>query len=305
MIPRLALLALGKVVGFPSRVRLWTFAGACRNPKLMQDELLREIVTLHGDTGFGRDHRFADIQNVEDYRHNVPFVGYDYLEPYLARVRRGETNALLADDRVLMFALTSGTTASRKTIPVTPRYLADYKRGWNRWGLRMFLDHQSISCSPMLMLTGDPAEFHTEAGIPCGSLSGLTSATQKRFVRFLYCMTSATSKVTDTPTKEYLALRLSMARPVGVITAANPSTLVNMARTLASRTDELLRDIADGTLTRDLILPPGVRDALAPHLRRDPRRAKELAAIAEKAGVLRPYHVWPPERLLIGTWMGG
>ncbi len=305
MIPRLALLALGKIVGFPSRVRLWTFAAACRDPKQVQDLLLREILELHADTAFGRDHRFADIRSPADYCKNVPNIGYDYLEPYLARVRRGETKALLGDDRVLMFALTSGTTAARKTIPVTPRYLADYQRGWNRWGLRMFLDHQEISCSPMLMLTGDPSEYHTEAGTPCGSLSGLTSATQKRFVRFLYCMTSATSKVSDTATKDYLALRLSMPRPVGVITAANPSTLVSMARTLANRSDELLRDIADGTLSRNLNLPPGVREALQSRLHAKPHRAKQLAAIAAKEGVLRPYHVWPPERLLIGTWMGG
>jgi hypothetical protein len=305
MIPRLALLALGKVVGFPSRVRLWTFAAACRNPKQVQDRLLCEILALHSDTAFGRDHRFADIHNVTDFRKQVPLNGYDYLEPYLARVRRGETNALLADDRVLMFALTSGTTAARKTIPVTPRYLADYRRAWQRWGLRAFLDHQSISCSPMLTLTGDPAEYQTEGGIPCGGLSGLTSEMQSRFIQRLYCMKPATSAVTDTASKNYLALRLSIGRRVGVITAANPSTLVSLARTLATRADELIRDLAHGTLSRHLDLPSGVREELAPHMKRNRRRARRLAIGAANDGVLRPYHVWPPHRLLIGTWMGG
>jgi GH3 auxin-responsive promoter len=305
MIPRLAILALGKIVGFPSRIRLWTFAAACRNPKQAQNQLLREILALHANTAFGRDHAFSDIQTPADYRKHVPFIGYDYLEPYLDRVRRGETDALLADDRVLMFALTSGTTAARKTIPVTPRYLTDYKRGWNRWGLRAFLDHQSISCSPMLTLTGDPAEYHTEANIPCGSLSGLTTAMQSRFVQQLYCMKAATNTVTDTATKNYLALRLSIGRKVGVITAANPSTLVALARMLAARADELIRDLAHGTLSNNLDLPSGVREALAPHIKRDRRRARHLAIVAAKDGVLRPYHVWPPHRLLIGTWMGG
>ena len=79
-----------------------------------------------------------------------------------------------------MFAMTSGTTAARKTIPITPRYLHDYRGGWNRWGLRTLLDHQRLSCNPILQLAGDMAEYHTEAGIPCGSLSGLTVAVQKR-----------------------------------------------------------------------------------------------------------------------------
>lgn len=305
MIPRLALLALGKVVGFPGRVRLWTFDAACRDPKKAQENLLREILSLHQSTTFGNDHRFNAIRDVADYRSQVPLANYEYLEPYLARVRKGETNALLADDRVLMFALTSGTTAARKTIPVTPRYLADYKRGWGRWGLRMFFDHQCISCSPMLALAGEPAEYHTEAGIPCGSLSGMTTAAQRRFVRRLYCMPAAANPVIDSATKNYLALRFSMHRKVGVITAANPSTLVSMARTLALRADELIRDLADGTLTKDLDLPTGVRETLLPLAKRHRRRARRLSEAASRHGILRPFHVWPPNRLLIGTWMGG
>ncbi|MFL5327309.1 MAG: GH3 auxin-responsive promoter family protein [Gemmataceae bacterium] len=305
MLPRLALLALGKFVGFPSRIKLWQFAGACQNPKLMQEVLLREILAKHADTDFGRDHGFSKIQTFADFRKQVPLAPYEYFEPYLARVRRGELNALLSDDRVLMFALTSGTTAARKTIPVTPRFLADYRRGWDRWGLRMLLDHQSVSCSPILQLAGDPAEFYTEAGIPCGSLSGLTVEMQKRFVRFLYVMPAAANPIRSTADKYYVALRMGLPRPVGVITAANPSTLVGLARTLEARADELLRDIADGTLTNNLEISPAVRANLMPYLRRSKRRAKALTEAASRDGVLRPFHAWPSHRLLIGTWMGG
>jgi hypothetical protein len=199
MIPRLLILAVGKVVGFPSRVKLWTFNAACRRPREVQEALLKSILTKQANTAFGRDHGFGCIRSVADFRKQLPVAPYDYFEPYLARVRNGETNALLADDRVLMFALTSGTTAARKTIPITPRYLLDYRRGWNRWGLRALLDHQRISCSPILQLAGDPEEFHTPAGIPCGSLSGLTVRAQKRIIRFLYCMPAAANPIKDTP----------------------------------------------------------------------------------------------------------
>ena len=39
-------------------------------------------------------------QTVADFRRHLPVAGYDAFEPYLARVRKGETNALLADARV-------------------------------------------------------------------------------------------------------------------------------------------------------------------------------------------------------------
>ena len=38
---------------------------------------------------------------------------YEYAEPYIERVKKGETTALFASERVLMFALTSGTTNAR------------------------------------------------------------------------------------------------------------------------------------------------------------------------------------------------
>src|SRR4051812_15569780 len=124
MIPRVVILAAGKVVGFPSRVKLWTFNAACRRPREVQEALLRRILAGQAGTAFGRDHGFRTIATLADFRNQLPVAPYDYFEPYLARVRNGETNALLSDDRVLMFALTSGTTASRKTIPITPRYMA-------------------------------------------------------------------------------------------------------------------------------------------------------------------------------------
>src|SRR5881392_53306 len=109
MVPRPLILAVGKVVGFPSRVKLWTFNAACRRPRDVQEARLRSVLAYHADTAFGRDHHFGEIRTIADFRRNLPVAPYEYFEPYLARVRRGETNALLADPAVLMFALTSGT----------------------------------------------------------------------------------------------------------------------------------------------------------------------------------------------------
>ena len=167
----------------------------------------------------------------------------------MARVRRGETNALLADARVHMFALTSGTTATRKYIPVTDQYLADYKRGWNLWGLTAFRDHPEVAMRPIVQMSGDWQETHTESGVPCGAVTGLTAHMQKRVVRWLYCVPAPVSRIKDALAKYYIALRLSLPRRVGMIIAANPSTLINMAKLGDQEKESLLRDLADGTLS--------------------------------------------------------
>src|SRR5262249_8912272 len=125
---------LKHAVARPVRRQLDQFEAAAVTPRPVQEALLRGILARHADTAFGRDHHSGTIETAADFRRQVPVAGYEYVEPYLDRVRRGEVRALLADARVRMFALTSGTTAARKFIPVTDQYVADYRRGWSIWG---------------------------------------------------------------------------------------------------------------------------------------------------------------------------
>src|SRR5262249_1455839 len=122
-----------KLVAIPVRRRLRAFEDATNHPREMQEALLARILRHQTPTAFGKAHHFATMNTVADFRRNIPVRGYDYVEPYLKRVLKGETNALLADKKIHMFAMTSGTTATRKYIPVTDQYLADYRRGWNIW----------------------------------------------------------------------------------------------------------------------------------------------------------------------------
>src|SRR5437588_7177118 len=184
MLRYLLIRALGKLIARPIRRRLAAFDAATQEPRAVQEALLRRIVAAQANTAFGRDHGFASIRSVADFRRQVPVAPYERVEPYIARERRGERGALLADRRVLMFALTSGTTAARKFIPVTPQYLADYRRTWNIWGMRIFrYDHPEVKLRPIVQLSSDWDEFRTEAGIPCGSVTGLTAEMQHPLIR--------------------------------------------------------------------------------------------------------------------------
>src|SRR2546430_1010035 len=87
---------------------------------------------------------------------------------------------------------------------------------------------QEAPLRPIVQLSGDWDEFRTEAGIPCGAVTGLTATMQKRIIRWLYCVPACAGKIKDATAKHYLALRLSLPRRVGMVIAANPSTLVQL-----------------------------------------------------------------------------
>src|SRR5262245_24084482 len=114
---RYLLRRFGRTVGWFIQRKIARFERACENPEPLQTDLLLRTLHRQRDTAFGRDHHFHSIRSVADFRRHVPVAPYERLAPYIERVAAGETNALLADGPVRLFALTSGTTAARQLLP--------------------------------------------------------------------------------------------------------------------------------------------------------------------------------------------
>jgi hypothetical protein len=298
---------LGRAFRFRIDRQIARFVRLCDDPEAVQTALLQKIVRTQANTAFGRDHHFHEIRTIADYRRNVPVAPYERMQPYIDRVAAGETDALLANGPVRLLALTSGTTAARKLIPVTDDSLAAYRLAWNMWGGKMYPDNKprQLFARPIVQLVGDPVEYHSPGGVPCGNMSGYTATVQSRIVRKMFAVPYQVGTVKDAGAKFYTAVRLAVGRPCSVFFAANPSTLLQFGRTLEANAESLLRDLHNGTLNADLDLPGDVRAAVASRLKANPARSRELAKIADREGTLLPKHVWPPETILIGCWTGG
>lgn len=275
-----------------------------KQPTKVQREHLFAQLRREQESAFGRDHRFHEIRTVEDFRRHLPITKYEYYVPYIERVKAGDTEAMFHKQKVLMFAMTSGTTATRKYIPVTKRFLDDYRRGWLIWGLHMYQDHNELWFKTMVQLASNWNEFETEGGIPCGSISGLTAQMQNYVVRKTYCLPPESTYLKDVHGKYYLAWRLGLVRNVGMIISANPSTLVNIARFGTEHAQSLVRDIRDGTIASKFEIPESIRQRERKRLMPNPERARELEEILNATGALRPKDVWPNLGLL-GNWTGG
>src|SRR5690606_29294523 len=111
------------------------FTAAANRPEKTQAALLQSILRRERDSAFGRDHQFSEIRDVADFRRNVPISSYEYVEPYVRRVYDGEVSALFHRQKVLMFAMTSGTSATRKLIPVTKCFVEAHRKAWFLWAL--------------------------------------------------------------------------------------------------------------------------------------------------------------------------
>ncbi|MGL5096552.1 MAG: GH3 family domain-containing protein, partial [Planctomycetia bacterium] len=280
------------------------FHALTQRPMEVQRDRLFEQIRREAPTAFGRDHGFKEIRTVAEFRRQVPITKYEYVAPYIERVKNGETEALFHKQPVLMFAMTSGTTDTRKFIPVTPRFLHDYRRGWTVWGLHLFESHKELWFKTMLQIVSNHDEFRTPAGIPCGSISGLTARMQRYVIRKTYCLPAESAQIAATQTKYYMAWRLGLVRNLGLILSANPSTMVALARFGDEHREKLIRDVYEGTVHPDFPIPDALRKVERHRLRPNRARAKELEEIVSRTGRLAPKDVWPTLKLL-GNWTGG
>ncbi len=275
----------------------------------VQRDLLLNRIAKNADSQFGRDHFFGEIRTPEDFRRRVPVSGYDRHEPYIQRASQGDVGALFGrGTKVLMFAMTSGTTDRPKMIPVTAESLADYREGWTIWGITAFDAHEEMlrdGLKPILQVASDWRERLSPAGIPCGAITGLTAHMQNRFVRTSYCMPAVGSRIKDIESKYYVALRFSIHSDLGTIIAANPSTILAMVKLGDRAREALIRDLADGTIDSRWQIADEIRRELRGQTRRrHKQKARELEQIVARTGRLLPKDYWPNLQFL-SNWMGG
>jgi len=287
------------------RHHLRRFVRSARHARAFQHDALMRKVARNAASAFGRDYGFTAIHSAADFRRHVPILTYQDHHPYLSRVLHGETGALFAPGtRILMFAMTSGTTGDPKRLPITAELFREYRRGWLTWAAGVYGDHRDLMQKKTLTLTSDWQLTISPSGVPCGQISGLAASTRPKITQRMFLPPPAAARIHDSAAKHYTALRFALAsRNVGMIITANPSTLVEFARRANEEREALVRDIHDGTLSCNL--PAAVRTALSRSIaRRDRNRALELERLIERHGALVPKHAWPGLSVL-AVWTGG
>ena len=297
----------GTVARLRLRWQLGRFMAATKDCRATQAETLASLLELNGQSDLAIQNGLGNASTPDDLDKAVSVTDYSFYREAIERAKRGETKSLLGPkNRLMMFTLSSGTTSDSKFIPVTNRFYRDYRRSWQLWGISAFDARPKMNSLKIVQLSSDYQRFTSEGGTPCGNISGLAAAMQKPSVKLLYTLPSILAKIDNAASKYYTALRLAIADPyVGMLTTANPSTLVHMAQMADDRKEELIRDINDGTLSVIDELPAAVREALARRFSKaDPRRAKTLEKCVDRVGSLLPKDYWS-ELQLAAIWTGG
>ncbi|MDY4850104.1 MAG: GH3 auxin-responsive promoter family protein [Paludibacteraceae bacterium] len=290
------------------RLNFWS-----KHPRHAAEKTLRDILNISRDTVYGREHHFDVIlsaTNADDlfrlYRKYVPVNdSFETLRPYVERHKNGEENVLFPG-KPDMYATTSGTTSEPKWIPMTHKYLKDvYGKMSHIWTWNFVRHRNRIFGGHIFPIVGKEVEGYAPDGTLFGSVSGVLVRDIPPVIKKHYTAPASVMSIGDYAARNYTLMRLALQhRDVTLWATANPSTILELMRTVDEFADRLITDIEQGTLDADFDIPQPIRTELEAYMSPRPERADELRQIRQQHGKLLPKHYWPWLQYL-STWKCG
>jgi sterol desaturase/sphingolipid hydroxylase (fatty acid hydroxylase superfamily) len=286
------------------RRRAWRpLLAATQRPRAAQFAVLRRILTANRATQFGREHGFAEIAGIADFRRRVPMQTYESLSPYIDSQERTGAPFLTAD-RPVLYAQTSGTTGAPRHFPLSRRALAQHKRSQDLFAYVQYRGEPGAYDGRILAIVSPAVEGRLPSGTPFGAISGSLYRAMPRLAQLKYVLPPEVFEVSDYELKYLLILRLALAEEnVTGMATANPSTFLRLLSVLREHRAELMADLEQSRFARLDELPSPVRRVVESRLCCGRRRLEELRQVLARADVSFA-DLWPHLRL-VSTWTGG
>ena len=282
---------------------LWrSLQGMAGHPDEVQQHLLIRLLESNRDTAFGRAHGFSSMASLQDYQDGVQVADYEASRPWVEKLQAGETQVLTAE-QPYMFTMTSGTTGEPKLIPVTSSIRRSSSHLSAQWLYRSLVDHPRVLNEKALVIVSPAVEGYTPVGTAYGSVSGHIYQNASRAIRYRYAVPYDVFAIKDFDAKYYAIMRIAIAKKLSLIATPNPSTILRLVNTADTHRDQLVRDVRDGSLSRDFDIPVEIRRSLEPYLKPDAERARELDRFSS-GEAFTPQQYWP-DLAMVGCWKGG
>ena len=281
--------------------QLWQrFHTLCQDVATTQEQLLLELLQRNADSRFGQQYAFAALRSSADFRERVPLQTWDDVAPWITALVDGEHNALTADQAVLRFVRTTGTTGTPKMIPLNETAQQANAVTMNLRLLSVLQDHPEVLQGDILALANPAVSGRTAHGIPYGAASGLAMSNPPPALAQRFAYPPALLEISDPASRNYAMLRFAAERNLALAIGNNPHHFSQLFALLPKYASAIIDDMRHGKLTTPNPIDADLQQRLEGHLRPNPERAAALAALGEFAA----RHIWPNLRLIV-CWKTG
>ena len=250
------------------------------SPMEENEALLKKILRENKNTEYGKAHGFADIATVEEFRARVPVSYYEDYEPFIERMKAGETDILTAS-KVLGYSRTSGSSGVPKYIPATEASLKAYvKYTWTRalaLGAQE-LKRQGKRYAPGRGVFLSPATNEClPSGLPCSNIAEIGA--RQYGVVYPYILTLPTKHLFDMHDGDYIynIYRFALSdEDATFIFSVFLSVNVSQIAYLKKNWQVIVDDIEKGVISESIDMKPELRETLSKRIRPMPERAAYL-----------------------------
>lgn len=282
------------------------FVRQTKRTTAVQERFLQSVLLRHQHTEYGRKCGLSDIKTIEQFQAQIPILPYSSYEPYIDRMTKGEPNILTADP-VVYFSLTSGSTGTKKMIPVTVRFQNSLRRS-NLTSIGFLNDalHKRGSKFGRTLITNTGQVFgRTRGGVEYGPAAAGVFRMNPMLYSQVFAHPSQTPMIADSLARHYVCLLFALRNAATRSIAANyPMLILRICAYLEQYAEAFIHDLETGTIAHWLILEPELRSQLEKQWRPAPHRAEQLREVMRSQGRLTPQHAWT-ELSAIVTARGG
>lgn len=262
---------------------------------------LRDQLTRHATSAYGRAHDFGAITDYSEFARRVPLTDYADVDPWIQRIRRGERD-VLGCGRVTHLAPTSGSTGARKLIPFTATLQAGFSAAVNAWLADLVRLRPALVGGPAYWsispLADQDASGDARSVVPIGFAddADYLGGVRAWLVRHALAVPSSVRHVHDESAFWRLTLLgLLRQRELRFISVWHPSFLELIIATAESSWHELVDAVASGECPWLEAVPPASRAVW--RTGPDPSRAADLRKLGPD-----DWPRWWPRLQVISCW---
>lgn len=278
------------------------FEKATFNPQDEQWNKLKTILERNSNTEYGKKYSFWRINSVKDYQESVKINSHADLKPYLDKMIKGEKN-ILTHQAPIYYGMTTGSSGTPKLTPITPDYRDEYQTVVHTFLYHAYNAHPKAFLGKALYFNGSAGKIKTELGVDCGTMSGFNFRNLPKIVQKVYALPYEISVIEDSFARFYCMVLLSIPQDITLMVAITGAPILSFVNALTNETENLLKDLHDGTLNNHLNLTDEERELVKKLHKPNPNLANKLEKIYKLEGQLYPTDVW--ENLdLIMCWKG-
>ncbi|PON96582.1 GH3-like hormone conjugating enzyme [Trema orientale] len=298
----------GKKLEYKGEAALKEIERMTTEADIVQEELLREILTRNCETEYLRQYMDKGTKDVSVFKKCVPVITYKDIQPYIQRIANGEDSSLITGHPITEMLCSSGTSAGEPKM--MPSIAEDLDRRTFLYNLIMPIINQyvpGLDEGKAMFLYFVKAEMSTPCGLPARAV--LTSYYKSKHFKCRaydafsnYTSPDQAILCDDSNQSMYCQLLAGLVHRHQVLRlgAVFASALLRAISFLERNWPSFCNDIRLGRLDPSVVTDPGCRSAMSSVVSSpDPRLADEIEEICGRhswKGVL--CRLWPKAKYI-------